>query len=268
MARLASLVSFIVVLVDVAWCQQWTNPENQLVVDKLVNYPPRKHVRPVDNPTDTIHVYMNYTLTRLVAFDEENMMATMQGWRAESWNDKFLAWNPTDYGNVYSMRVSSDAIWRPDFRDYNAVKEETAQDEVVSVAFNDGTVVNMPPTMHRISCHWQTGNDHMCETGDVHCKLVLGSWTFTKAEVELHIDTPLLEADELHDPEDPDWHMVDLDWYQCHPRWNLYNARAQLENMVYDDFEDFGEYPQMKIHFCLHDSRHYPGYERTDCFNE
>jgi len=252
-------------LVDVAWCQQWTNPENQLVMDKLVNYPPRKHVRPVDSPTDTIHLEMNYTLVRLVSFDEENMLATMQGWRSEMWNDKFLAWTPSDYGDVYSMRVAHDGVWRPDVRDYNAIKEESAQDEIMMVAFYDGTVVNIPPTMHRIGCHWQTGKDNMCNMGDVHCKLVLGTWTYEKSEVEVHIGTPQLAAAELHDPQDPNWHYVEKDYYKCHPRWNLYNERAELENKVYPDFP--GEYPMMKIHFCLHDNNKFPK-ERKDCDNE
>merc|ERR1712141_668569 len=243
--------------VDVVWSQQggWTNKENQLVVDKLLNYPPRKHVRPVDHPNEQIHLEMNFTVARLIEFDQENMMVTIQGMRSEMWHDKFLTWDPADYDGV-----ASDGIWRPDIRDYNAIKEQTGQDEVVMMAFADGTVANYPPTMHKIGCHWQIWSDDICHLGDVHCKLILGTWTYTRDEVEMTTGMPQLEPEDLHDPKDVDWHLLDMDFFKCHPRWNLYNPRAKIENKVYD-FP--GEYPMMNIHFCMNDARTMPGVGRT-----
>lgn len=271
MANLASLIGLVVLLVDVAWCQergtQWENKENQLVMDKLANYPPRKNVRPVSNPHDTIDMEMNFTITRLVSFDEENMMATIQGWRSEMWHDKFLTWDPEEYGaddvGVYSMRINHDAIWRPDYRAYNAIEEQTAQKDILMVAYYDGTVVNIPPGVYKVGCHWQLGHDNICTVGDAHCKLAFGTWTYEKTEVEMHIGTAPLDEEYLHDPKDPHWHGIDMEYYSCHPRWNMYNERAQLQNKVYGDYP--GEYPMMSMHFCLHDARHAPGVERTDC---
>ena len=36
-----------------------------------------------------------------------------------------------------------------------SVREDTAQDEIVMVAYPNGLVANIPPTRHRVGCHEQ-----------------------------------------------------------------------------------------------------------------
>ena len=37
----------------------------------------------------------------------------------QTWNDKYLTWDPAEYGGVESLRVDSDDIWLPDVMLYN-----------------------------------------------------------------------------------------------------------------------------------------------------
>jgi len=220
-----------------------TNNENNLARDKLFKYPYSKHVRPVASPEETIHLNISYTPIRLVDFDADNMFATMQGWVPQIWTDEFLTWDPTseepDYRGVNQLRVSPDDIWRPDIRDYNAVREETGQDEIIMIAYPNGMVVNIPPFMHRIGCHHQDEEDDThCTLGDVHCKLVLGTWTYNKQEVEMHLGTT--------------WNPTGLtmEHYHEHPTWEMYNQEADLENKVYENWGEVA-YPKININFCL-----------------
>jgi len=287
MARLAVLVGLILVTVDLALCQRGgdsgrggrgggrggpgrggpndlergpggrpndqylesnPNPENKLAREKLYKYPAMKHVRPVMSKDDTVPLNVSYTFARLVEFDEVNHYATMTGWLSQMWMDAFLTWDAysvdcDDYCGVNQLRVSPDAIWRPDLRDYNAVREDTAQDEIVMVAYPNGLVANIPPTRHRVGCHEQSGDaDNYCEVGDFHCKLVFGTWTYNKNEVEVHLGSTWTPSG------------LDMDHYQRHPRWELYNEGATLENKVYEKWGNV-QYPKIDFEFCLRDTQ-------------
>lgn len=39
---------------------------------------------------------------------------------SKTWMDEFLVWNPSDYGEIKSVDIGSDLIWKGDYSLYNA----------------------------------------------------------------------------------------------------------------------------------------------------
>ena len=46
-------------------------------------------------------------------------MLTIDAWINVQYNDKSLSWNPLRFGDIKTVRVPSDKIWKPDILLYN-----------------------------------------------------------------------------------------------------------------------------------------------------
>ena len=53
------------------------------------------------------------------------------------WNDYNLRWEPADYGNITSIRVSSERIWVPDLLLYNSADDAFAVGATVNAVDNN-----------------------------------------------------------------------------------------------------------------------------------
>lgn len=229
------------------------NPENRLVSQLIGKYPPRENVRPVSHPSHGLNLTLGYYMTHMAEFDAENMVATMYGWLDESWTDRFLTWDPAQHGGVDRIRVSPSRIWRPDIRDYNAAKDASAQGDIQLLALSSGHVMNFPPTMHRILCSLngpeRPESDH-CAHAEIYCKLVLGSWTYKGAEMDI----------QLQDRSGYATPGINTQHFQQHPRWRMHGALATKVAKVYDCCPD-EVYPIVKFEFCLQKASPPPIYE-------
>jgi len=69
------------------------------------------------------------------------------------WNDYNLRWEPADYGNITSIRVSSERIWVPDLLLYNSADDAFAVGATVNaVIYSTGDVTYHPPGMFKSTC--------------------------------------------------------------------------------------------------------------------
>jgi hypothetical protein len=67
----------------------------------------------VENENDAVDVSLGLTVQRITEIDEERQTLELNGWISLSWNDYNLKWNPSEFGNIKSLRVPSEKIWIP-----------------------------------------------------------------------------------------------------------------------------------------------------------
>ncbi|GAV02418.1 hypothetical protein RvY_12988 [Ramazzottius varieornatus] len=91
--------------------------EYRLMDYLLENY--NSAVRPAKNHTEPLTVTFGMALTQLIDVDEKNQIMTTNCWLNQVWMDNNLKWNPADFGNITTIRIPSEKIWKPDLLLYN-----------------------------------------------------------------------------------------------------------------------------------------------------
>ena len=43
----------------------------------------------------------------------------------QDWKDMYMHWNPSEYGGLRTIRISSKSIWKPDILIYNSAGRKT-----------------------------------------------------------------------------------------------------------------------------------------------
>ncbi len=59
-------------------------------------------------------VTTHLSLYSVLDLDELRQMITTNVEVVMSWNDKFLAWDPVEFGNISMTRLPWDSVWTPD----------------------------------------------------------------------------------------------------------------------------------------------------------
>ena len=85
--------------------------QKRLLEKLFKNYDPLE--RPVSNDNETLDVYVGLAVQQIVDIDEKKQTLVFSGWLDMSWTDYNLQWNPADYGDIQTLRISSDNIWIP-----------------------------------------------------------------------------------------------------------------------------------------------------------
>ncbi|KAK7506359.1 hypothetical protein BaRGS_00002471 [Batillaria attramentaria] len=75
--------------------------------------------RPVKDQNDTITIYYGLSLIQILDLDERNQILTTNVWATYNWNDMYLRWNKEEYGNITTVRVPNEDVWKPDIKLYN-----------------------------------------------------------------------------------------------------------------------------------------------------
>ena len=113
------------------------------------------------------------------------------------WRDEQLQWHPAMFGNLTSIRVSADIMWKPDIIMWNSISDgfNTYYDVDIIITHN-GTINWFPPGLMRTSCSVQT-RQYPFEKQS--CEFMFGSWTHTKETVTIkHIDPVFNENGDAH----------------------------------------------------------------------
>uniref|UniRef100_A0A1I8HTQ0 Nicotinic acetylcholine receptor alpha 2 subunit n=1 Tax=Macrostomum lignano TaxID=282301 RepID=A0A1I8HTQ0_9PLAT len=96
------------------------NPDaKRLYDDLLVKTDYNKLIRPVNNNSKTLTVYLGLKLSQLIDVDEKNQIMTTNVWLREVWYDSKLTWDPAKYHGVSTLYIPSEHIWLPDIVLYN-----------------------------------------------------------------------------------------------------------------------------------------------------
>ncbi|XP_041374467.1 acetylcholine receptor subunit alpha-type acr-16-like [Gigantopelta aegis] len=131
--------------------------------------------RPVENESDALDVAFGIILQQIIDVDEKNQIINTNLWLQLTWTDVNMVWDPSEFGNVSSVRVRANMVWKPDILMYNSADD--AYDSTYHtnvIASSTGKMLWVPPGMFKSTClidiKWFPFDDQKCE-------LKFGSWT-------------------------------------------------------------------------------------------
>merc|ERR1712001_480407 len=100
---------------------------------------------------------------------------TLQSWNTYKWKDSRLAWTPTDWNNITTLKFSRhDTIWVPDVFVFKIVDEVKQFGDFQYIVSSDGSVLYIPIEIHKIFCAVNYDN-YLSELKLVNSRLDLGN---------------------------------------------------------------------------------------------
>ncbi|CAG5129706.1 unnamed protein product, partial [Candidula unifasciata] len=202
----------------------YMSDEKRLIRDLTGNYSERgKMGRPVLSPNETITVLYGMFLIQLLDLDEKNQVLITNVWAAYDWNDRYLHWNPLEYGNVSIVRVNGDDIWKPDIKLFNYADTRLEERKVaLCVISSNGHVSWIPQAVFKSSCSIDI---RYFPFDEQICHLKFGSWTYDGTKVDLQIQHASNTSgfDMLHYTPSNEWDIVEsratriVKTYDCCP---------------------------------------------------
>jgi cation transporter family protein len=161
--------------------------------------------RPVHSDKTPVHVFVAISLYHILDTNEREQTFTCLLSVRQNWKDEYLAWNPSEYGNVSTIRVPANTIWTPDlvisnfagdkFNDYmitNAIVQST------------GHILWMFPALIKTYC---TLNVKYFPFDTQNCEIVFISWTHSGYELDVDYSDNLTNV-VYYKSENQEW-MVD-----------------------------------------------------------
>ena len=99
------------------------------------------------------------------------------------WQDEKLRWSPEDNGEITTIRVPIEKIWRPDITLYN-VAEVNGQEykDSHTVIYNSGDVLHIPSATLKSTCMVDL-TYFPYDTQE--CALKFGSWVYNGNQISL-----------------------------------------------------------------------------------
>ncbi|GFN81644.1 acetylcholine receptor subunit alpha-like protein [Plakobranchus ocellatus] len=111
---------------NIRMVQAATKADHYLLHDYLFgNGTYKREVRPVDNDSNSVYVYMTFNLLSLVDVNEKDQTLVTNALLEMTWSDQLLTWSPINFGNVTSILVHQEDIWLPDVQVGNSVVLQT-----------------------------------------------------------------------------------------------------------------------------------------------
>nr|XP_027228535.1 LOW QUALITY PROTEIN: acetylcholine receptor subunit alpha-L1-like [Penaeus vannamei] len=181
------VVAWVVVGVVAPTCH--ANPDAKRLYDDLLSSYNRL-IRPVQNNTDTITVWMRLRLSQLIDLNGKNYYINIQCtnlYIQQEWRDHKFHWDPDEYGGVRELYVPSEIIWLPDIVLYNnADGEYIITTMTKAVLHHNGKVVWSPPAIFKSSCEIDV---RYFPFDQQECFMKFGSWTYDGYQIDLkHLD--------------------------------------------------------------------------------
>ncbi|XP_025109822.1 acetylcholine receptor subunit alpha-like isoform X3 [Pomacea canaliculata] len=176
--------------------------------------------RPVKDQNDTITISYGLSLIQIMDLDERNQILTTNVWATYNWNDMYLRWNLEEYGNITTVRVPNEDIWKPDIKLYNYADTRLNElRDAQCVVSHDGGVVWIPQAIFKSSCSIDITHFPF----DVQtCHLKFGSWTYDGSKLDLQfLYGPYFELNDYI--RSNEWDIVDssakrnVKYYPCCP---------------------------------------------------
>lgn len=196
----------------------------------LSNY--SKHVRPIADLNMPMNINVSFALRAVVEFNEVSGELTVFGGLFINWNDEYIKWNPSQYGNITDISISVKKIWMPSFVLMNAA--DTTDDNFVHSS-----------ALHYNVYYKHTGNCYTFQGGvvrsicqpsvllypfDEHlCALEFFAFGFTNKDISLTIHGNGFDADTFK--------------LETNPLWEILNAESHLSK--------YGDVPVCKFQLIL-----------------
>ncbi|KAK3584820.1 hypothetical protein CHS0354_006236 [Potamilus streckersoni] len=165
-----------------------------------------KAVRPTYEQNTSTDVVIDFYLTSIIDFDSQKEKLTTSGYLTISWNDYYLQWTPSTYGELTGTFIPQDNVWKPDISLQNGVSElkGLGSSSLFVYVLNDGTVYWYPIGIFHSTC----GIDITYFPFDIQtCTLKLTAWSYTKSEVYVSEGNKGIILDDYE--ENSEWSIID-----------------------------------------------------------
>lgn len=174
MNRVAALLMCVKILSFVAGSIGSTNSswEHLIRQDLLDNYD--RKVRPVLRGKKSVKVQFALRIGRLVKVDNQEQLVILDTWVIQRWDNEFLTWNISDYGDVDRVHFEPREIWVPDIALFNN------GDDDINLAGGPSKFVTDVAVDHTGKCSW--GGP---ATFKVSCRMKIDLWPFDQQECQL-----------------------------------------------------------------------------------
>ncbi|XP_019625375.1 PREDICTED: neuronal acetylcholine receptor subunit alpha-10-like [Branchiostoma belcheri] len=144
-------------------------------------------VRPTLAPPDVVEVHFIAILSHIVEVDAKKQILTANLWLHMMWYDPRLEWNKADYGNVTTLVVPDERVWKPDVVLYqNADSAFDGWAKMHVLINNDGTVVWEHPAIVMSACEMDVS---AFPFDSQVCTLTFGPWVQDATEVLMISDS-------------------------------------------------------------------------------
>ncbi|KAG9462173.1 hypothetical protein GDO78_014780, partial [Eleutherodactylus coqui] len=183
----------------------------------------RKDVRPVENPEDTVDIYIALTLSNLISLKEADETLTTNVWVEQLWYDPRLTWNQTEFYGIDILRVSPDLVWLPKLilENNNNGDFEVAYYCNVLV-YPNGYISWLPPAIFQTPC---SINVNYFPFDWQNCSLKFSTLTYNAKEVNLRLKEETDEETQRMYP--VEWIVIDREAFTDNGEWQIVHIPAR-----------------------------------------
>ncbi|KAL3868189.1 hypothetical protein ACJMK2_041023 [Sinanodonta woodiana] len=157
-----------------------------------------KAVRPTYEQTTPTVVIIDFHLTSIIDFDSQKETFTTSGYLIVYWFDYYLQWTSANYGDLTSIFIPQDNVWKPDLSLQNGVSElkELGSSSLFVYVRSDGIVFWYPFGIFESTC----GIDITFFPFDIQtCTLNFVAWSYTKEEVNVMVESKEIILDQYEE---------------------------------------------------------------------
>ncbi|KAK4469023.1 hypothetical protein MN116_007489 [Schistosoma mekongi] len=162
--------------------QQVLIPNEQQVYRYIMkNY--ESSVRPLKNISEKLTVKISIRLQQIGGLNERNQVLTTILFLEQIWNDDYLKWNESEFGNVRTLRIPAKQVWTPDTYVFNNADHTNSGflEGIYVIIHNSGKVSWPIPVQLKTSCKVDITLfpfDHQ------YCEIQFGSWMYKSDWIE------------------------------------------------------------------------------------
>ncbi|XP_060600265.1 neuronal acetylcholine receptor subunit alpha-7-like [Ruditapes philippinarum] len=168
-----------------------------------------KKVRPSNNQSDPIEVYVSLYLLSINELSEttETLKTTAYLWI--TWYDEFLQWDPSDYGGIDYYHWPQGDVWKPDVALKNSFLEykELGVSSLNVLVSSDGYVEWYPFQVFQSTC---SVDITYFPFDTQECKLKFVAWSYSTYEVYMDSGDKGIELEEYES--NSEWDVIDTSY--------------------------------------------------------
>ncbi|XP_052097870.1 neuronal acetylcholine receptor subunit alpha-6-like [Mytilus californianus] len=183
MARL--ILSVILIWFFNACSQAQTGDNMKALMTKLFTTDGyNKEVRPSLNQSEPLRVDLDLFLVAVNGIDEVGQKLITTGFVDIYWKDEYLQWAPATYGDLSTIYVSQDKIWKPDISLQNGFKklEELGNGFIKVIIEKDGMLRWSPFEIFETKCDI---NIEKFPFDEQTCDIIFVVWSYSISEVKI-----------------------------------------------------------------------------------
>ncbi|KAL7077331.1 hypothetical protein ACQ4LE_003059 [Meloidogyne hapla] len=151
-------------------------------------------VRPVNNHSKPLKIYISMSLYQIIDVNEPAQNIKMNVWMIQKWKDEMLHWDPREYDMINSTILPHEVLWIPDTYLYNSVvmnAEETERymniraDSLFWERERGSNMSFLYPAIYTVTCRL---NIRYFPYDQQNCTLTISSWTNSKSALDYYAD--------------------------------------------------------------------------------